>query len=578
LYQSRSSVSKFAIPFPEEANWHSEELLLSAFFPEKRGVPLAESHTHADEVFGNFITGSAAVDELETLLKAHERWVTSSGQAGRRADLAFKQLRAVDFSKRQLCRANFTGSDLAGARFTGADVDGALFVDSNLANTDFSESIGLVSRQLAGANLTNATLPEYVQDAFGLKYIEETCRNARATFFTLIFACIYSWLVIITTQDRELVIEGDVVPLPIISTAIPMSAFYLITPILIISVFLYFHLYLQRLWSGLAEMPAVFPDGRPLQSRVYPWILTGIVRSRFKNLAPTADVFSRFEELVSIIFAWWIVPATILAFWAGFLPRHEWLGSLLHVVVFISSLFLCFVFWESASRSLKEKRIKSVGLRELFGVRSHVIVTSMATVIILVLTFGAVEALSIQKRDQAHAFDPRYWVPPFLESFGVGTRLDFRNAELSSPPSDFDKDNPDDVGRVRGANLADRNLILMDGESSLLARANLRGADLSGANLRIANLRKADLTGAMLAGADLRGARLRQAIFKDADLSGVLLDKDTELDQAYFVGAKVHGVDFSKVKGLEKRQLVDAAGNMNTTLPDGIDPCMGCPE
>jgi hypothetical protein len=67
LHQNRHSASKFAIPFPEDANWYSEALLPSAFLPERRGDPLAEGYTHADGVIGNFSIGSGAKGDFALL-------------------------------------------------------------------------------------------------------------------------------------------------------------------------------------------------------------------------------------------------------------------------------------------------------------------------------------------------------------------------------------------------------------------------------------------------------------------------------------------------------------------------------
>src|SRR4029453_9165167 len=122
-------------------------------------------------------------------------------------------------------------------------------------------------------------------------------------------------------------------PLPIINTNIAVSGFYLAAPVILLAVYCYFHLYLQRLWRGLTSLPAVFPDGEALDDKAYPWLLNGLVRAHFKKLEPAKRPLTRFENIVSILLAWWVVPFTLLAFWLRFLPRHDWwLGTPLQVL------------------------------------------------------------------------------------------------------------------------------------------------------------------------------------------------------------------------------------------------------
>ena len=51
-------------------------------------------------------------------------------------------------------------------------------------------------------------------------------------------------------------------PLPKLGAAIPMVGFFFVVPVLLVFVYLFFHLALQRLGETLAELPVMFPDGR----------------------------------------------------------------------------------------------------------------------------------------------------------------------------------------------------------------------------------------------------------------------------------------------------------------------------
>src|SRR4029077_13508339 len=103
-----------------------------------------------------------------------------------------------------------------------------------------------------------------------------------------------SWLTIGSTKDAALLTDSTTSPLPLIATSIPIVSFYVIAPILLVLVYAYFHISLHRLWELLADLPAVFTDGGPLDKRAYPWLLVGVVRSRLRILRtqrpPLADL------------------------------------------------------------------------------------------------------------------------------------------------------------------------------------------------------------------------------------------------------------------------------------------------
>ena len=164
---------------------------------------------------------------------------------------------------------------------------------------------------LAGAVLTNAKLPDDIDKFDQLTHAAETSKHAGTTFFALLAASLYSWLTIGTTTDVALITGAASSPLPIINTNIALSGFYWVAPLILLGVYFYLHLYLQRLWRDLASLPAVFPDGEALDGKAYPWLLNGLVRAHFARLKLGDRPLSRLENLVSIALAWWVVPFTL---------------------------------------------------------------------------------------------------------------------------------------------------------------------------------------------------------------------------------------------------------------------------
>ena len=139
--------------------------------------------------------------------------------------------------------------------------------------------------------------------------------------------CVYSWLTIATTTDVRLLTNTSSSPLPVIGTAVPIAGFYGAAPVLLLGVFLFLHLGLQHLWGLVSTLPAVFPDGVPEDKKAYPWLLTGLLRSHVPRLRDDLPALARLRASLAITLAWWIVPATMLVFWARYLPRQHWPGT-----------------------------------------------------------------------------------------------------------------------------------------------------------------------------------------------------------------------------------------------------------
>lgn len=194
-----------------------------------------------------------------------------------------------------------------------ANLTGAKLRDSNLTAARMSDVKGLTSASLAGTNLTRAKLPPEIAAFELLDYVGEISKTARGTFLAMIGACFYCWLTIATASVRS----GDqrsTVNLPIIDTPVPVLGFFLVAPVIILSTYIYLHMYLIRLWTGLGTLPAFFPDGRSLDEKAYPWPLTSMVRLFMPLLKEGRPPLWWLQVAMSVLLAWILVPITELAF------------------------------------------------------------------------------------------------------------------------------------------------------------------------------------------------------------------------------------------------------------------------
>ena len=114
--------------------------------------------------------------DLRELIEAHRSWLDSAGEAGKQADLTGKS-ESADLVDARLPNGLFQKTILKGADLTLADFRAGNLVQANLAEAnllgtqlqqcnlqaaDLRGSTGLLSPQLAGANLFGSVLPESV--------------------------------------------------------------------------------------------------------------------------------------------------------------------------------------------------------------------------------------------------------------------------------------------------------------------------------------------------------------------------------------------------------------------------------
>jgi hypothetical protein len=231
---------------------------------------------------------------------------------------------------------------------TGADLRGADFSDAKL-----SDVVGLLSSSLAGTNLSNARLPPDIARFDLLDHVAEISKSSRNTFLAMIGACVYSWLTIASTTQQALQSNTPTTALPFVGTTVPIAGFHLVAPIVLLAVYIYLHMYLQRLWSSLGSLPAYFPDGRPLDEKAYPWLLSSLVRVYVPWLMSHRPPLWWLQVGVSFFMAWGLVPLTIGLFIGSFARTGQWQGLLLLSLIELAVIVLGVVNLRMAGRSLR---------------------------------------------------------------------------------------------------------------------------------------------------------------------------------------------------------------------------------
>lgn len=518
---------------------------------------------------------------LQRILEEHGVWLdaqqTGAAPKGRQADLGRTDLSGMDLSgarlhKAGLQKANLAGADLRGAILREADLSGANLLrtnlqDADLRDADLSDTGILLASQLAGANLAGAILPGNGPRFEGLNAVGEISKNARHVFLLILTACFYTLLTIATTTDPLLLTNTASFALPIIGSQIAIASYYWMAPLVLLGMYLYFHLYLQLLWDSLAGLPAVFPDGMRLDKRAYPWMLTSLVSRRMAWLRRERPPFSGLQAAISITTAWWIVPAVLIAVWLRYLVRHDWYGTSLHIIVCTLAIYAGIRFYHAANATLG-RQPQAPGPKALHaGLRScgRIGATLGIAVVFLVVSFGAIQG--VRHEEELPAGGVRLWVPHLLEGLGISPFADFFEQDISAKPDRWTEEQG--IKTVKGARLKAANLTHAQARRAFLVNADLRGANLAFADLREADLRGADLRNARLRAAklhkaDLSDAYLRGAGLQQVDLSGFNLgQKDlrgvsfrkANVQDVKWDNANLQGADLREVTGLDPEAL-----------------------
>ncbi|HXX43512.1 MAG TPA: pentapeptide repeat-containing protein [Candidatus Acidoferrales bacterium] len=534
---------------------------------------------------------------LDDKLAGHREWVESHGLAGTRADLSCAELegadlisvnlRMADLHDANLRAADMLLADLRDACLVRADLEesclvGANLEGANLEGASLETAMGLVPRQLAGANLRDALLAPQLMEFEAESKFAHNSRKAHRYFGAMTVTSVLSWLLLWKTKDAQIVSDSALLPFlhsHAAAAALPTAESYLIVPGALFLLYLLFHFHLQRLWESVEELPAIFPDGHPLGDEE-PALILGLLRTHFRWMNPDPSSTRIVERGISVMLAYGIVPVTLLLFWSRYLTRQEVHGTILHTILAVVSSGVSIHAITKVGRRPERWEFERTWVRRLVARIKAVSPVTVAAAFGFVLLLIAAGTLLGVPHDRARA--PQYgsanirrWAPTLFWWTGFDPYPDLTEASLSSRPPTWNVDD-DRVSSVDGARLNDVHLRYAQAYGVFLAnahmlQANLQGAFLSQADFRGADLGQSDLRYAVLDqarmyrvnldrsnldGADLRRADLRAANLSHSSLHDSILE-DARLEGASLYTSRLDGAILIRTN-LEKTDLRDA--------------------
>ncbi|MFD3191224.1 pentapeptide repeat-containing protein [Sedimentitalea sp. HM32M-2] len=411
-------------------------------------------------------------------------------------------------------------------------------------------------------------MPDHSQTQV-LKRISTVTKVARTTWFTYLITLAFVTVTLLDVEDVDFFALDRGAELPLIGVSVPVPLFFLFGAGIVTAVNIYIHVFLEKLWRGLAQLPSCIDDQR-VASQIEPWLVSEFAlhvrRWRRPDEPPCIESspLGILGVVASATLLYIAGPALLVSLWYRSQPAHDWLLTL---PISVMLTFAIWTTWTSLS-ALRERmdpgEHPKSGFLRIRPVATVVLAVAVMTVSLLRTTW-----------DVAEAGTPRY--PE--DSSPLGAILNwFRpvpanlfEARLTSLPPDWrDRDTarqrfysewcdrpgqaeceadlawPDRFEREWRALRADYLAALpkpsLQGRD--LAFANLAGVFAPGIDLRGANLSGARLDEAVLEGANLSILELGSGDSRHTLLRGVTLNR-TDLTAVDLSGAVLHGAEMN---------------------------------
>jgi uncharacterized protein YjbI with pentapeptide repeats len=322
----------------------------------------------------------------------------------------------------------------------------------------------------------------------------------------------------------------------------------------------------------LASLPAKFSDGKPLDQTAYPWLLNSLVCRYFERLKKRS-LFVYGKELITIFLAWYVVPLTMVGFWLRYIPRHDWVGTLIHIGLIAISIGFAFISYRLCGLTLQGKEETIFKLTKFWRDRRFYYDFAILVVVVFLfslLSYGAINGQKpilkwskVEKKSVPEIKGIRVIIPWAFDKLGYDVFANFREKDVSTKPTNYWEINEKDrIESVKGANFKSSNLNNANMYEAFLVKADFRDALIKDANFEKANLQKANLESlnlelAKLGGANLQEANLRNANLQQADLLLANLKKanlwkanlqDSKLEGANFQGANLKFASLRKAR------------------------------
>lgn len=360
--------------------------------------------------------------------------------------------------------------------------------------------------------------------------IPESAKHTRSQFILYLTFTLYCLLIIASTSDVNLILNGGTTVLPLISAEVPLISVFLLGPFALTSLFLIFQLHLYRLCKMASKEPE--PD------KLFPFML---LHSFFN---PEKGLVGFIQSFLAQFTAFYSLPISLLIFQVSLLKKHSVQLNIFALLAFIAAIFLAYFFQDKVLDLTTRK------LRKFYHLSFALLILVAASIqlVLIPLSFRSPAEIPLNSLiskllyANLEGLERNGLALPKAHLEGVNlesAKLNKANFQAASFKGANLKDASLNDAELQNTNFADADLKnaqlnasnFYDNKSK--TGANFQNAQLTGASLNKANLHKANFEGAYLEYASLQGANLSGANFKKAFLQGSKL-----------IGADINEADF----------------------------------
>lgn len=272
----------------------------------------------ANVVKANFSGANLEGANLKELKGAHANFHNASLTAAKlgKADLKFANLQSA-----KLTKADLSDAELYNAKLKRAVLDGAT---------------GLTIKQVQGADLSYARIPEHLGEFRRMREVQSESRRIRILFYMLAFLSLYCIFVLFNINDVALFENKR---LGILGARIPAIWFLRIAPWGLLGLYAFFLMRLQQLYDHIVELPANFTDASTLNDRMSNWFTAAVAYPYLggskKDLGDTKDASQKPPKWRQVLSAFirLLVPFTQFLFLLKALPLWDTIPFVIQILL-----------------------------------------------------------------------------------------------------------------------------------------------------------------------------------------------------------------------------------------------------
>lgn len=333
-----------------------------------------------------------------------------------------------------------------------------------------------------------------------IKSINEISKSSRNIYYIYILFLFYCLITIVNTSDVQIILNNKVV-LPLLNAEVPLTGFFILSPIVALLIFVYLQIYLHRL-KTLKNRVTI----KNLHIQFYPWII---------NISeiPDKGFLGILQRMITKFTIWWLLPIVLHFFSLWFIKKHH--PILIYIIGFLPVLGTCAVlyFWlkyDNIEYKL-EKYKKLLGKLSMFFL--------MIIYQIFYLTYLVPSAFSGESK--------------FFKNF---LYLDL-NYKLLSNYSDKEHD------LKFLLDLSNTHLEGANFTGAVLRKTNFYNANLNNAKFDYASLEGSSFNNTSLQNVDFENSNLKHTTFKNIKSSGINFSS-AEIQDAFFKNVTLTGTNF----------------------------------